>query len=683
MRAPADTRQGRIHVLLVEDNPGDARLVQEELLDGAERGLAVRCVPTLREALGVVAEDPVDVVLLDLGLPDSKGLATLTRLAAAAPAIPIVVLTGLDDSDLAVRSLTAKAQEFMPKAEIFGPRLLRAISQAIERQRLQSERTHLVERLQESSLRSRELVSACADGILVLDAEGHILFANPAATRLMGVRAEELLNRVVPGALADGETIEVEFRPDQVVELRAVGIEWENAPALLATLRDITGHRTAEQALKKLNTRLQASNSKLERLALADPLTELLNRRGIEHMLESEISRARRKGAPLTACLIDCDGFKQINDVHGHAVGDQVLREVAHRLKQCLRLSDHLARIGGDEFLVLLPETRLEEGLAIAARLRASVGDEPLRVGESAIPLTVSIGVGHVPPESSTVQDVTLATESALHDSKQHGKNRVTSAALASEGREGATRAAAAILDLFQEGQLRAVFHPIVRLADERLEGFEVLSRGPEGPLAMPDSFFRACADPKRLAALDLQCLRTCLRSIDLADPAGPSRFHLNLFPSTILDTPVEDLLVPFRAVRREARFCIELNEQQSVGGAGVLRDRIRSLRAAGISIAIDDVGFGNSSLETLVLLEPEIVKLDRSCVQGSGGDPEKLASLGRLVDVAHALGSEPVAEGLESRDDLAAMQGLGVRYGQGFLWGEPRPLARTSRSGA
>ena len=661
----------RIRVLLVEDNPGDVRLVQEELLEG-QGGFSIHCVPTLREALEAVRHEPLDVVLLDLGLPDSFGLATLTSVADAAPRTPIVVLTGLDDSDLAVRALGARAQEFMPKAEIQGRRLLRAIRQAIQRQRLQSEMSHLVDELRESSLRSRELVSACADGILVLDMDGRILFANPAATRLMGVRAEELLNSVVPAALGDGETIEVEFRTDQIVELRIVAIEWEHAPALLASLREITGHRTAELALKKLNSRLLVSNSKLERLALADPLTELLNRRGLEHMLESEISRARRKGAPMAACLVDCDGFKQINDVHGHAIGDLVLREVAYRLKQCLRLSDHMARIGGDEFLVLLPETNFEEGLQIAARLRTSIADEPLRFAGGSIRLTVSIGVALVPPGSATVQDITLATQAALHDSKQQGKNRVTGTT-GPEGSEGSALDVPPDPEVFEH--VRAVFHPIVRLSDERLEGYEVLSRGPRGPLEMPSSLFRACSDPKRLAALDLRCLRTCLQAIDRSEVTSAWRFHVNLFPSTILETPVEDLLVPFQAVRREAHYCVELNGQQAAGGAGLLRERIRALRSAGIAIAIDDVSFGNSSLETLVLLEPEVVKLDPSSVQGSGADADKRAALGRLVDVAQALGSEPVAEGLESREDLAVLNDLGVRYGQGFLWGRPQPL--------
>ena len=178
----------------------------------------------------------------------------------------------------------------------------------------------------------------------------------------------------------------------------------------------------------------------------------------------------------MTACMVDCDGFKQINDVHGHAIGDLVLREVAYRLKQCLRLSDHMARIGGDEFLVLLPETSFEEGLQIAARLRTSIADEPLRFAGGAIRLTVSIGVALVPPGSATVQDITLATQEALHDSKQQGKNRVTGTSL-EEGREGYRLDV--LLGPNVHEPLRAVFHPIMRLSDERLEGYEVLSRGP------------------------------------------------------------------------------------------------------------------------------------------------------------------------------------------------------------
>jgi EAL domain-containing protein (putative c-di-GMP-specific phosphodiesterase class I) len=170
------------------------------------------------------------------------------------------------------------------------------------------------------------------------------------------------------------------------------------------------------------------------------------------------------------------------------------------------------------------------------------------------------------------------------------------------------------------------------------------------------------------LPMLDLRCLRACISAAaDL-----PGWRHANLYPSTLIETPVEQLLRLFPDRAPDQTYCIELSEQQLLGAPSALRDATSSLRRSGVRIAIDDVGFGRTSLEHLVLIEPEVVKIDRKWVAGIGHDRGRLRTLKRLVEVANALGAMVIAEGIEDAEEVAALLDLGVRYGQGFLLGRP-----------
>src|SRR5688572_22226832 len=190
-RRSREPQGGPTHVLLIEDNPGDAGLIREYLSESS--GFHLDHVASLREAQGFVEHVAPSVILLDLGLPDSFGIDTIVSVQAAAPRTPIVVLTGLDDSELAVRALQARAQEYLTKGEINLDRLTRSIRQAIERHRLQNEVASFAETLAQSASKFREMISSSADGILVASGAGQILFVNPAAGALLQRDPQSLL----------------------------------------------------------------------------------------------------------------------------------------------------------------------------------------------------------------------------------------------------------------------------------------------------------------------------------------------------------------------------------------------------------------------------------------------------------------------------------------------------------
>jgi diguanylate cyclase (GGDEF)-like protein len=416
----------------------------------------------------------------------------------------------------------------------------------------------------------------------------------------------------------------------------------------------------------ELEKEVSALSSQLERLAHLDYLTDVLNTKGLENAIGVEQNRLSRTGGQLICALINCDNFRRIADTRGHNVGDIVLKEMAARISLNLRPSDSIARVGGDEFLVLLTDTQLAYAMRVAERIRKAIADSPVHTAPDPLNITCSMGIATVPNRVVTVDELIHITRSALKRAKVGGKNRVAlardSGSVASASRD--------IVDMLSDGSaFRAVYQPIMDLSTDRISGYEMYSRGPDGAFESPAEFFRVCVENDMLTSVDLLCLKHCINVT--TSIKKNLRFHINLFPSTILDTPVDELISMFPVDRSGKVYCIEISEQQFVGDPVILRDKINVLKTAGILVAIDDIGFGRSSLECLILLEPDVVKVDRKYVSGVAKDQAKARLLRRVVNVAKSLGAEIVAEGIEEDADLPVLREIGIHYGQGYFWGE------------
>jgi len=411
------------------------------------------------------------------------------------------------------------------------------------------------------------------------------------------------------------------------------------------------------------------AQKELARLVLVDPLTELLNRRGLQKALSHEVDRSRRNGSGLHVLLVDVDDFKEINDALGHAVGDVALQEIGKAVKASVRSTDYVARIGGDEFLVLLPETSPAEAERVAERIRLGMSGLAFSSHAHGGRVTASLGLVRVSPDTPSIDELLSQGHLVLREAKQAGKDRVSSQR---GGRVEQLRSdrARVVEELQRGGAFRALMQPIVRLADESTVGYELLARSLIEGYELPADLFPVCSEANILTLVDHWCFRACLAAANWGDPT--IRYHVNLFPSTLIDVPIEYLLDAFPDERAKRACCVEISEQQIVGDPSYLVGPVSALREQGLAIAVDDVGFGRSSLESLILLEPEVVKVDRLCIEGIAHDLTKLRSLKRLLNVAGALGADVVAEGIESPDDLRALRKLEVDYGQGFLFGEP-----------
>lgn len=425
------------------------------------------------------------------------------------------------------------------------------------------------------------------------------------------------------------------------------------------------------QELLRANAELKDANERLNILAHIDPLTNFLNRRGLQRALTREIAWARRQGTGLVVILMDLDNLKGINDKMGYAVGDIILKEVALKIKEILRASDIQGRIGGDEFMIFLPQTKLMEGMRIAEKLRLAVSETPVFLSSGSVKVSASLGVVNVSDQTISIDELLSKSHLYLNRSKRDGKNRVST-----EGEEARTvsefeRSVAEILDAVdKEKAVRAVKQAIYTLEDENVIGYEFLSRMSVPGFEMPDEFFPVCTEAKILPIIDRACFKTCFKA---AIPlAGGYQCHINIFPSTMLDIPVKSLVGDFHAGPSQGALCVEISEQQIIGDPAHLSETVREFKEAGVRVAIDDVGFGKTSLESIILLDPDIMKIDKRCVIGISRDPIKARTVERLLRIAVSLRIQVIAEGIETREDLEALKRLGVRYGQGFLWGKP-----------
>lgn len=445
-----------------------------------------------------------------------------------------------------------------------------------------------------------------------------------------------------------------------------------NSTSLMRSIRYAVERHRLHHELKSTADELQKANEKLKGLVFVDALTGLLNRRGLEMVLHHEIASMKRAGGQLFVVMLDLDNFKKVNDVLGHSVGDVVLKQVAQKIKSALRKTDQACRIGGDEFMVLISQSRYGEAERAAERLRLAISGMPIESLQQKIQVTCSAGMIPVSHEMVSIDELIAHADVFLKESKQRGKNQVVFKGKKKIAGNGDSNVLARDLieALKDEARFRSVRQPIVDLSSSKTIGYEFLSRFSFEGFEMPDIFFQFCYEKNILNAVDLYCLRRCLS--DARTIPGEIRKHFNLFPSTMLGISGNMLLDHFLHENSPEKYCIEISEQQIIGDPDNLLELIQKLRKAGMLIAMDDVGFGKSCLESLIMLQPDVIKIDKKCVRGVGQDVSRRRLLKRLLRVVKTLSFQIIAEGIETQEDLEVIRGEGVRYGQGYFLGRP-----------
>jgi diguanylate cyclase (GGDEF)-like protein/PAS domain S-box-containing protein len=424
--------------------------------------------------------------------------------------------------------------------------------------------------------------------------------------------------------------------------------------------------------------------TELERLALYDPLTGLPNRALFADRLRQVLAR-RERGAATAVYFLDVDRFKRINDSLGHAAGDEVLREVAGRLRGVLRPQDTVARFGGDEFTILCESVGgVLEAVAIADRLQRPLS-RPLRAGGAELRLSASIGVALAEPGDVVEVDRLIDdADAAMYRAKERGGTRIE--LFDSAMREGAVESLAMEQELqraLEQDELRLFFQPAVDLATGELVGAEALVRWehPSRGLLAPDRFLRVAEESGLIVPMGAWVVNEACRRLAVwrsRPESADLRMSVNLGArelthpdavSTVLDA------VRSSGVEPDA-LTIEVTEGTAMADGDSGFRALRDLSAEGVHIAIDDFGTGYSSLDQLRRMPVEMIKVDRSFVAGmctASTDRELVAA---VIGMSRALNLVVVAEGIETEEQAALLRSMGCGFGQGYLYSRPLPAS-------
>jgi len=417
--------------------------------------------------------------------------------------------------------------------------------------------------------------------------------------------------------------------------------------------------RTLVGGFNDMATLVEAQRDRLQALAESDPLTGLANHRRFHQALEDTLGPARSAAV----VVLDLDHFKFLNDTRGHPYGDQVLREVAAKLRVAVRgAHDLVGRLGGEEFGILLADVDADEAFRVAERARALIRGLPI----DGFSLDCSAGVAAWPTDTDTPARLLDLADAALYQAKRMGRGQ-TRRVDADSGEPAVDQQRAAVRKVLDDPELiTPVFQPIVDLATGRVAGYEGLSRFPAEDGRRPDEWFdlaRRCGLGPLLQALALR------RLVEV--PSRPNRtwLSLNLDAGALATDAVQGALP-----RDLDGIVIEITEQELPPDDEALQRILGDLRDRGAKIALDDAGAGYAGLQHVVRIRPDIIKLDRSLVRGVDDDAERLALIESFAAFSARTGALLCAEGIETDEELAVLVAARVDLGQGYRLGRPGP---------
>lgn len=413
MNAKPGTQNSKIRVLLIEDDPGDADYLMEMLAEVDNYSINLVCTDRLETGLARLGEGEFDVVLLDLSLPDSQGLDTFIKVHDKTPEIAIVVLSGLDDETTAVEALHKGAQDYLVKGQVGSNLLVRSICYAIERRQILAKLEQQTKELSASEERLRTIIEKSANSSVVVNKDGLVRFVNPAAQSLFGRKADELIGGEFKFPLEPDKTVEVNVDrkggETAIAELHVTKTKWEGEMAYLASLYDITKRKQMENIL--------------EEMAHFDTLTGLPNRQLFFDRFNQTIALAKRNNSMFALLFLDLDGFKNVNDTYGHDTGDSLLKEASKRLMLCVRESDTVARMGGDEFTILLTKIAEKEDAVFVARKIIDSLNQPFNLLDYNCNIGVSIGICIYPSGGDDLKSLLGHADVAMYNVKKQGRN--------------------------------------------------------------------------------------------------------------------------------------------------------------------------------------------------------------------------------------------------------------------
>ena len=629
----------------------------------------------------------IAAVLVDLALPDSSGIDAFDRLFRAAPQIPLFILTAGRDEDIAKLAVQRGAYDYLLKDHLDAYLLPKAVSSMIER-------AATTEALFEEKERAQVTLNSIGDAVVSINVSGQVTYLNIVAEYLTGWSQQEAAGhplaevfRIIDGAtraearnpmeLAIREKKTVGLTPNCVL-IRRDGVEFSIEDSA-APIHDRHGQVTGAVMVFHDVSAARAMTVKMSYLAQHDSLTDLPNRILLNDRLTEAMALAHRYGRQLALLFLDVDRFKHINDSLGHLIGDRLLQSIAQRLLGCVRASDTVSRQGGDEFVILLSELTHAQDATVCADKILEILRSPHRIDEHVLHVTASIGIVTYPDDGTDCETLIKNADFAMYhakdcgrDNRQFFKQELNARARKRQLLENGVRHA------LERDEFRVHYQPKVNLETGEIVGVEALIRWlhPDLGLVSPADFIPIAEECGVIVPIGRWVLGEACHQARAWQDIGLASIRIGVNISAV-ELRATDFLsgigVILAETGLEARFLeLELTETFLMQDTNSTSAVLHELKNLGLKLALDDFGTGYSSLSHLKRFPIDTLKIDGSFVRNITTNSEDASIVCAVISMGKNLHMRVVAEGVETREQLAFLQDHECPFGQGYYFGQP-----------
>lgn len=638
--------------------------------------LGLTTVRRLSARLGALTSRAHQIGQGDLDVPplDARGNDEITVLARSFDEMAATLAGVSRQAD----SLAEGRTDDPALAEELPGRIGRSLQGSVARLRKMTTRLRAGEAL------ARSVVETAGEAIWLLDGDQRVVFANEAAASLLGRPADDqtgmTLDQLIDVTGLQGLARGADLSSLDTEALREDG---RRVPVLVSS-RSITGDRgeTLTTVLARDISERKQFEVELVRAASHDGLTGLPNRSSFESQVARASERAKQQGSHFGLLFLDLDRFKRVNDAMGHRVGDGLLAAVAKRLRRAIREEDIVARIGGDEFVILVEDIPDPDILTIQAERLLAAFDAPFVVEGDEVNITASIGVALGDSAVNDPAELLRGADIAMYRAKEAGRGRLARFdSTIRDWSETRRDLEESLREALRNGEVEVAYQPIVRVSDHELWGAELLARWTLDGSPVPPSIFIPIAETTGLVTdIGRRLLEeACDRLGEWRDDPALGELHLtvNVSGKQLMGADLADEIVErlSNADAPPVRLGLELTESYLLEEPDTARVPLERLRSVGVGVAIDDFGTGYASLSYLRALPVDSVKVDSSFLARIGHEPLDRAIVEMVASVAHAAELQVVAEGVETEEQFAAAASAGCDLAQGFYFATPMPL--------
>lgn len=677
-------------ILLVDDRPENLASLEALLDDGVRELLSATGG---EQALQLLLSHEVSLVLLDVQMPGMSGyeVARLMRGNRKTRGIPIIFITAIErDEAAAIRGYQAGAIDYIMKpvnSVVLQSKVALFLELDMARRRLQQ--AYL--RLENTKAYYESMLNAAGEGVIGVDDAGIVKFVNPAALMLLASRADEVIGRSFTQFLQLEDETDEREPSSPWTELRratlpvvdeATFLRADGSTFLASYCRSpLAGKVNGEVVVFQDITERRALEEELRQQTVTDFLTGLGNRNAFKAALHAAIEHARRNGSHVALMFIDLDHFKRINDNLGHEIGDLLLRAVARRLKEQVRTYDIVARLGGDEFTIVLGDLAFPDDAAAVAKKILNALRQPFTLREDIdVVVSASIGISTFPGSGEDIESLMRTADVAMYQAKRDGRNMHIYYQPEMNARgHGALMLEQGLRVAVEKEALALHYQPQFDLATGRLVGLEALLRWDHGGSAIPPSVFVPILEDTGMMVRAGQWViaagcrqRKAWAELLPADCTISLNLSAHQFADKFLVQTIQRILEQTGLPARQIE--LELTESMLMTNTECATTVLGVLKSMGLRLSVDDFGTGYSSLAYLKQFPLDSLKIDRQFIRNLTTSDKDAAIATSIIQLAHNLGLEVVAEGVETEEQLNALDALGCDIAQGFYFSRPVP---------